>query len=218
MRQTSHPNLLGIIGVSATPAALCLVTELMPRGSVYDWLHRDCAGVPPPLHMTLRILVDAAAALDHLHSRSPRIVHRDVKSLNLLLAMNFAVKLADFGLSREMWKTDPMSRVGTVQYIAPEVLLGQPYSHKCDVWSFGVVCWELLTARVPFDGMSASELARKVAVEGLRLPPPRSTPLPVLQLMARCWQGKPRQRPECSKLHRECLLALHEAQVQQPTS
>jgi serine/threonine protein kinase len=60
------------------------------------------------------------------------------------------VRVADFGLSRECWSTQQMSRLGTVQYAAPEVLLGKPYSHKCDVWSYGVVCWELLTALVPF--------------------------------------------------------------------
>ena len=64
------------------------------------------------------------------------------------------VQVADFGLSRECVRTAAMTRVGSVQWAAPEVLLGHGYSEKCDVWSFGVVCWELMTARIPFDGMS----------------------------------------------------------------
>ena len=80
-----------------------------------------------------------------------------------------------------------MSTVGTAQYAAPEVLLGGAYSHKCDVWSYGVVVWELVTALVPFDGMTASDVAKKVAVEGLRLPPPTGTPVPIMQDQRAPW-------------------------------
>ena len=99
-----------------------------------------------------------------------------------------------------------MTRVGSVQWAAPEVLLGQSYSHKCDLWSFGVVCWELFTAKVPFDGMQRNELARKVAVEGLRLPPPPALPRRLLRLMATCF-GKPSKRPEFAHV----LAELHAA-------
>ena len=210
MHQLHHPNLLRMLGVSAAPGALSLVIEYMPRGSVYSWLRRDCRGVPPPLHLTLRILVDTAAGLAHLHGRSPRIAHRDIKSMNLLLAADLTVRLADFGLSREFHHTNAMSRVGTLQWVAPEVLLGKSYNHTCDLWSFGVVCWELLTALIPFDGMSKSELVAKVAVEGLRLPPPAGAPMLLLQVMARCW-AKPTKRPSIEKIHRQLVQALQVA-------
>ena len=80
-----------------------------------------------------------------------------------------------------------------------QVLLGQKYTHKADSWSFGVVCWELLTARIPFDGMGRAELARKVAIDGLRLPPPPDTPLVLLKLMASLWLA-PRKRPEFTQV------------------
>ena len=124
-RRLEHPNLLAVLGVSVTPGVLSLVLELMPRGSVYSWLRRDCRGVPPPLPYTLRLLAGTAAGMAYLHGRSPRVAHRDLKSLNLLLAADLTVRVADFGLSREFQQTDAMSRIGTMQWVAPEVLLGQ---------------------------------------------------------------------------------------------
>ena len=112
------------------------------------------------------------------------------------------MQVADFGLSRECQGPGPaaMTRVGSVQWVAPEVLLGHGYSHTCDAWSFGVVCWELMTARIPFDGIPTVLVATKVALEGMRLPVPPDAPLQLLRLMARCWAEAPAQRPEFSEV------------------
>ena len=115
--------------------------------------------------------------------------------------------MADFGLSRECVRTAAMTRVGSVQWAAPEVLLGHGYSEKCDVWSFGVVCWETMTARVPFDGMSQVLVATRVALEGMRLPVPADAPMPLLRLMARCWAEVPALRPDFAEVLAE-LQAL----------
>ena len=215
MRTLSHPNVLPLLGISVASGALSLVLELMPRGSIYDWLHHECRGVAPPPPIAVRLLLDTAAGLAHLHSRSPRIAHRDVKTLNLLLAADHTVKVADFGLSREFARTQSMSRVGTIQYVAPEVLLGQPYSHKCDVWSFGIVVWELCTALIPFDGLASDAVARKVALEGLRLPPPPRAPPPLLVMMAACWAA-PARRPEFSRVQRQLQALLSELRAEPP--
>jgi len=199
MSRLHHPNVLRLIGVCVGEDTLAVLTDYMPRGSIYTWLRRHCRGQPPPLPLALRLLSQTACGMHYLHSCSPRVIHRDLKSSNLLLDAQYGVKVADFGLSREYLQTNAMTRVGTLQWVAPEVLLGECYSHKCDLWSFGVVCWELCTAKVPFDGMARSELARKVAVEGLRLPPPEATPRQLLRLMAKCF-GKPSTRPEFSRV------------------
>ena len=199
MRLLDHKNLLKCIGVSVADGCIDLITPFMSRGSVYTWLHKECRGVPPPLHIALKILNETATGMVYLHGCSPRVIHRDLKSLNLLLTADLEVRVADFGVSREVEHTDAMSRAGTLQWVAPEVMLGQRYNHKCDVWSFGVVCWELLTALTPFDGVNPVELSKKVHVDGLRLPPPPGAPLPLLQLMGRCWR-KPAGRPEFSQL------------------
>jgi len=199
LRRLRHGNLLELLGISAGRDTVTLLTPLMSRGSLYSFLRNTCRGRPPPLKLSLRLLTDTASGMAYLHSCSPRVVHRDLKSSNILLGSDYAVKIADFGLSREVHQTHAMSRVGTLQWVAPEVLLGQKYSHKCDAWSFGVVIWELLTAMVPFDGLDRNELARKVALEGLRLPPPPGTPRRLLVLIARCFD-KPRGRPEFAKV------------------
>ena len=148
-----------------TASAPLQVTELCPRGSLFDYLHAKKGGRKLPPALTMRLLLDTAAGVRHLHEATPRCIHRDLKCQNLLLGSGMELKVADFGLSRECFATAAMTRVGSVQWAAPEVLLGHGYSHKCDLWSFGVVCWETMTARVPFDGMSQVLVATRVALD-----------------------------------------------------
>jgi len=103
-----------------------------------------------------------------------------------------------------------MTRVGSVQWAAPEVLLGQAYSNKCDLWSFGVVCWEVLTAAVPFDGYEQTTVATKVAMEGMRLPVPPSAPVRMLKLMARCWKTAAEERPDFQEVESELQVIERE--------
>jgi len=197
MQRLQHPHVLAMLGVSISSAgALALVTECMARGSVFQMLHpRGGKGAPLPRVLAMRMLADCARGMAYLHACEPPIIHRDLKSQNLLVGCDFEVKVADFGLSRECLHPGAMTRVGSVQWAAPEVLLGKSYSHKCDVWSFGVVCWEVLTARVPFDGMAQTAVATKVAMEGMRLPVPPRTPMRLLRLIALCWSEAEAQRP-----------------------
>ena len=190
------------------------MTDYVPRGSLFHLLHRASGPGPPSPWLALRLLSDCARGMQYLHSRLPAVIHRDLKSQNLLVTGDGGVQVADLGLSRECEDCNPaaMSRVGSVQWVAPEVLLGHGYSHKCDVWSFGVVCWELMTARIPFDGMSVVLVASKVALEGMRLPVPAGAPLQLLRLMARCWAEAPAQRPEFS----EVLIEIEEIKQDTP--
>jgi len=197
MQRLTHPNVLAMLGVTiSSSGALAVITEYMGRGSVFQMLHpRGGRGAPLPRPLAMRMLADCARGVGYLHSCTPVVIHRDLKSQNLLVGNDFSVKVADFGLSRECLQPGAMTRVGSVQWAAPEVLLGKTYSHKCDLWSFGVVCWELLTARVPFEGMAQTAVATKVALEGMRLPVPPRTPMRLLRLIARCWSEAPEQRP-----------------------
>ena len=197
MQRLKHPNVLPLLGVTVSPSGtVAVLTAYMPRGSVFGMLHpRNGRGTPLPRVLAMRMLADCARGVGYLHGCSPPIIHRDLKSQNLLVGADYSVKVADFGLSRECLQPGAMTRVGSVQWAAPEVLLGKSYSHKCDLWSFGVVCWEVLTARVPFDGMAPTTVATKVAMEGLRLPVPPQAPMRLLRLIARCWSEDPEQRP-----------------------
>ena len=225
MQRMDHRNLLPLLGVWMPPDgsfamvprnsaqfgaifaqffdgfhALLQVTELCPRGSLFDYLHAKKGGRKLPPALTMRLLLDTAAGVRHLHEATPRCIHRDLKCQNLLLGSGMELKVADFGLSRECFATAAMTRVGSVQWAAPEVLLGKKYSHKCDLWALGVVCWEILTARVPFEGMGPGAIATKVACQGMRLPVPTGAPMPLLKLMAKCWVDKPTERPEMKEV------------------
>ena len=140
----------------------------------------------------------------YLHER--QVVHRDLKSQNLLVDWDWSVRVADFGLSRECLTTGTMTRgvgaVGGARGAARTWL-----SHKGDLWSFGVVCGETMPARVPFDGRSQVLVATRVALEGMRLPVPADAPMPLLRLMARCWAEVPALRPDFSEVLAE-LQAL----------
>ena len=201
MQRMDHRNLLPLLGVWMPPdGSFAMVTELCPRGSLFDYLHAKKGGRKLPPALTMRLLLDTAAGVRHLHEATPRCIHRDLKCQNLLLGSGMELKVADFGLSRECFATAAMTRVGSVQWAAPEVLLGKKYSHKCDLWALGVVCWEILTARVPFEGMGPGAIATKVACQGMRLPVPTGAPMPLLKLMAKCWVDKPTERPEMKEL------------------
>jgi len=197
MQRLDHPNVLGLLGMCiGRSGTLAMVTEFLSLGSVFSLLHARKPPTPLPRRVALQMLADAARGMAYLHGCNPPIIHRDLKSQNLLVGADHSVKVADFGLSRECMQPGAMTRVGSVQWAAPEVLLGQSYSHKCDLWSFGVVCWEMLTAQVPFEKMSQHVVATRVAMEGMRLPvPPKAPPL-LLRLIARCWSDVPAQRPE----------------------
>ena len=154
-----HPNIAQFLGACTCPPDLCIVLEYLTRGSVFDLLH---SRFQVTWDMVKRIAIDTALAMNYLHLCKPPIIHRDLKSANLLLSEDWTVKLSDFGLSRAMENQLHLTRVGTTGWTAPEVLSNQKYTTKADVFSFGVLLWELVTRRVPYEGMGMSVLIRCV--------------------------------------------------------
>ena len=159
----------------------------------------------------LAMVADAAAGMLHLHTRTPPILHRDLKSPNLLVAGDWTVKVADMGLSKLMDEATRGSS-GTTggasnpRWLAPEVLSGESPTAASDVFSFGVVLWELLTWKLPwFDTPTVWNIVGKVQNGGRPALPPLSE-LPGLKpsdsldayiaLMERCWAQDPATRPD----------------------
>ena len=191
-----HPNIVLFMGICVEPKHVCIVTELMVRGNVLDLLVGYINGRPVKLDWSTRLqwALDTAMGMCYLHSLSPPMIHRDLKTTNLLVDRGMNVKICDFGMSRFKVDDKIMSAVGTVQFAAPEVLRNERYTEKADLFSFGTVLWELHTRIRVFKGLPQIEVYRAV-IEGNMPDVPRGCPSQYRQLMKACWQLQPSKRP-----------------------
>lgn len=196
--QVSHPNLLQLIGVSISDTgAPCVITEIMD-GSLEMLLNRP----PVPVPFAVQVLLQIANGMSSLHASG--IVHRDLKMANVLYRRltsgDVEIKVADFGLTR-VPEAKMTNFVGTYFYCAPEVMDSNQYGLSADVFSFGILMWELLTGCHAYENDPAAVnrfiLARAV-IDGKRPPTeyiPASVPLHLKEFMQRCWDPCPTARP-----------------------
>lgn len=191
LRKLKHPNIIAFKGVCTQAPCYCIIMEYCAHGQLYEVLR---AG----RKITPRLLVDwstgIASGMNYLHLH--KIIHRDLKSPNVLVTHTDAVKISDFGTSKELSdKSTKMSFAGTVAWMAPEVIRNEPVSEKVDIWSFGVVLWELLTGEIPYKDVDSSAIIWGVGSNSLHLPVPSTCPDGFKILMKQTWQSKPRNRP-----------------------
>lgn len=207
MAKLRHPNVIQFLGVATDKVSLYMLTEYMPRGSLYDVIHdpeqgtRVCAAprasdpsiAALPLELIMSLMLDTARGMTYLHKIN--IVHRDLKSHNLLVDQHFVIRICDFGLSRLFEESQStMTACGTPCWTAPEVLRNEHYTPKADVYSFAVVLWECLAREDPFAGMPPFHVVFAVGTKGAR-PDVLFDPSPLSQLMVRCWAEAPEERP-----------------------
>ncbi|KAM7408469.1 hypothetical protein PAMA_002274 [Pampus argenteus] len=210
-----HPNIIKLEGVCLEEPNLCLVMEYARGGT----LNRVLTGRRIPPHILVNWAVQIARGMHYLHEEAVvPIIHRDLKSSNILLLETIenddigrkTLKITDFGLAREWHKTTKMSAAGTYSWMAPEVIKSSLFSKGSDVWSYGVLLWELLTGEVPYRGIDGLAVAYGVAVNKLTLPIPSTCPEPFAKLMEECWDQDPHVRPSFSCIL-EQLSAIEEA-------
>lgn len=210
----THPNIIALKGVCLQEPNLCLIMEYASGGA----LSRALAGRRIPPHVLVNWAVQIARGMLYLHSEAiVPVIHRDLKSNNILLAQpienecmeGLTLKITDFGLAREWHKTTKMSTAGTYAWMAPEVIKASTFSKGSDVWSYGVLLWELLTGEAPYRGIDGLAVAYGVAVNKLTLPIPSTCPEPFAQLMSECWDQDPHRRPTFSSILSQ-LLALEQ--------
>ena len=135
----------------------CIITEYLAGGSLRKYLHQQ-EPHSLPLNIVLKFALDIAHGMQYLHSQG--ILHRDLKSENLLLGEDMHVKVADFGIScLESQCGSAKGFTGTYRWMAPEMIKEKHHTKKVDVYSFGIVLWELLTALTPFDNMTPEQAA-----------------------------------------------------------
>ena len=191
------PNIVQYLGSTFNPPDICIITEYMSRGSLYDILHNKMIVVEWPL--ILRMLSDTARGMTYLHSCNPPIIHRDLKSPNLLVDEFWRVKISDFGLSTVFDRnSQTMTACGTPYWTAPEVLRNQKYTVKVDVFSFSIIMWECVTRAEPYQNMPPFNVIAGVAHKGLRPNVPLWVPDQYRSLMIDCWQEIADLRPHFS--------------------
>ncbi|XP_002972276.2 serine/threonine-protein kinase CTR1 [Selaginella moellendorffii] len=198
IRRLRHPNIVLFMGAVTQPPNLSLVTEFCPRGSLFRILQKTKLDE----RRRLRMALDVSKGMNYLHRCCPPIVHRDLKSPNLLVKENWTIKVCDFGLSRPKNNTFLTSKtgVGTPEWTAPEVLRNEPSDEKCDVYSFGVILWELATLQQPWAGMNSMQVIGAVGYLNQRLPIPDHIEPGIIALMQACWSSDPKARPSFGEI------------------
>ena len=187
-----HPNIVQFFGAHVGKSQVALVLEYCSRGSLYATLRR--ANILEDFSLRLSVAEDIARGLAYLHTQRPAIIHRDMKSPNVLVDEKFNAKLTDFGSSRFV-SDRTMSVVGTVLWIAPEVLQKQHYSEKADIYSLGVILWELThPGEELYPEMHAMEISNKVCA-GMRPPLQDVQSEQLAQLMRECYSASTEVRP-----------------------
>ncbi|CAK8539394.1 unnamed protein product [Lathyrus sativus] len=208
MKRLRHPNVLLFMGAIYSQERHAIVTELLPRGSLFRTLHKNNQTLDITRH--LRMALDVAKGMNYLHHRNPPIVHRDLKSSNLLVDKNWNVKVGDFGLSKlkESTLLTTKSGRGTPQWMAPEVLRSEPSNEKSDVFSYGVVLWEIMTQSIPWKNLNSLQVVGVVGFMNRRLDLPEGLDPHVASIINDCWQSDPEQRPSFEELVQRMILIL----------
>ncbi|KAK7845462.1 serine/threonine-protein kinase STY13 [Quercus suber] len=208
LARLKHPNIVRFIGACRKPMVWCIVTEYAKGGSVRQFLmKRQNRAVP--LKLAVKQALDVARGMAYVHEFG--LIHRDLKSDNLLINADKSIKVADFGVARIEVKTEGMTpETGTYRWMAPEMIQHRPYTQKVDVYSFGIVLWELITGLLPFPNMTAVQAAFAVVNKGVRPIIPNDC-LPTLsEIMTRCWDANPDVRPPFT----EVVRMLENAEVE----
>ncbi|KAL3655705.1 hypothetical protein CASFOL_000101 [Castilleja foliolosa] len=200
MLRLRHPNVVLLMGAVMQPPNMSILTEFLPRGSLYKLLHRPSIRIDE--RRRIKMALDVAKGMNYLHSSHPVIVHRDLKTPNLLVDKNWVVKVCDFGMSRLQHNTFLSSKsvAGTAEWMAPEVLRNEQSNEKSDVYSFGVILWELATLHVPWSELNSMQVVGAVGFQGRHLDIPSMVEPLVADIITDCWNRNSQARPSFAQI------------------
>ena len=225
MSPLSHPNIISLYGISLSKEPFFLVFEYMPEGDLRAFLQRNggslerrlmhlnrsksrsssSASYESPnltLSQLMKICYQVACGMEHVASHGQ--IHRDLAARNCLVGNNLLVKIGDFGLSRLLYqKHFYQERNGAevpVRWMAPEALLRGEFTIECDVWSFGVLMWEVFSfGLLPYYGKGNEEIPNLI-MQGVTMEIPLNCPRSMYALMMSCWRLNSSQRPNFTEL------------------
>ncbi|XP_077775254.1 tyrosine-protein kinase Fes/Fps isoform X2 [Podarcis muralis] len=208
LKQYNHPNIVRLIGVCTQKHPIYIVMELVQGGDFLSFLRNE--GAQLRVKDLLKMMENAAAGMEYLASK--HCIHRDLAARNCLVTEKNALKISDFGMSREQEdgiyaSTGGMKQI-PVKWTAPEALIHGRYSSESDVWSFGILLWEAFSlGATPYPNMTNHQ-TREAVEKGMRLSIPDLCPEVVYQLMQKCWEYEPQNRPSFSTIHQELVVIL----------
>ena len=208
MNQFDHPNILKLLGVCFDKEPLCLIFEYMDLGDLNSYLRRtvvSCSRSSSTLtiQQLVNMAVDIAAGLEYLAVH--HFVHRDLATRNCLLNEKLFVKISDFGLSRDVYSKD-YYKLGEkslmpIRWMPPEAILYTTFTTRSDIWSFGIVLWEIFSSGTqPYCALSNEEVVERVT-NGQILRCPSGCPNELYDLMVHCWATEPEKRPTPSEVY-----------------
>jgi serine/threonine protein kinase len=193
--------IVGLYGACFKPPNLCMAMEFLPGGNLNNLLYDKSQEIS--WEKRWRFACDAAVGMNYLHSRNPPVLHRDLKSGNLLLSEDGKVKITDFGLSRELTSKGGIQEEtfqgGTDRWTAPEICNGEAYTEASDVFSFGIILYEIAARVLPFPD-SLPEEVRKLWQASKRPTIPDDVPPDFERLIKMCWEQSPYSRPSFKEI------------------
>ncbi|XP_038056025.1 fibroblast growth factor receptor 3-like [Patiria miniata] len=219
-----HPNIVSMLGYCMETQPFYLILEYISGGNLQKFLRdkkdawRDdpVEGAQPACPFQLLTFAsEIANGMDYLSTMG--CIHRDLATRNILLSDDLVCKLSDFGLARDVSETEQYERTSLglipVRWLALECLVENTYTTMSDVWSFGVLLWEIVTLGAhPYRGMSASQIIDAL-VEGFRLPTPAHCNKQLYTVMKECWRISPTRRPSFSNLKRILDIMIPDSQI-----
>ncbi|XP_061783716.2 tyrosine-protein kinase ITK/TSK isoform X1 [Nerophis lumbriciformis] len=202
MMRLCHSKLVQLYGVCTQRSPMCLVLEFMDNGCLSDYLRNKKGALSQ--NAMLEMCLDVSEGMAYLEMSN--FIHRDLAARNCLVSNEYVVKLSDFGMTRYVLDdqyTSSLCSKFPVKWSAPEVIRYCKFSSKSDIWSFGVLMWEVYTeGRIPYENRTNAEVVESLNA-GMRLLKPKLAPESVYMLMEWCWKEKPVDRPSFA-------LLLHE--------
>ncbi|RDX74910.1 Serine/threonine-protein kinase HT1 [Mucuna pruriens] len=189
-----HQNVIKFVAACRKPPVYCVITEYLSEGSLRSYLHK-LERKTIPLQKLIVFALDIAHGMEYIHSQG--VIHRDLKPENVLINEDFHLKIADFGIACEeaycdLFADDP----GTYRWMAPEMIKRKSYGRKVDVYSFGLILWEMVTGTIPYEDMTPIQAAFAVVNKNSRPVIPSDCPPAMRALIEQCWSLQPDKRPE----------------------
>ncbi|XP_060899952.1 tyrosine-protein kinase Lyn isoform X3 [Labrus mixtus] len=195
MKMLQHNRLVRLYAVITKTPPIYIITEYMANGSLLDFLKSDAGG-----KVQLPKLIDFSAQIAEgmAYIEKKNYIHRDLRAANVLVSESLLCKIADFGLARVIEDDEYSAREGAkfpIKWTAPEAINYGSFTIKSDMWSFGVLLYEIITyGKIPYPGMTKGEVMSSLQ-HGYRMPQPNGCPAELYEIMMTCWRNKPEDRP-----------------------